>query len=154
MQITMISAVSKRKNVVNLIGIILFFAIFLSCQNKEKIYLDFKEVQMNSDADLNSVKKGDLFSIYNVKDTIYLQKLDEKLEYKAVSDLREIKFTSIDEVLSRLSKITINNLHVEENKIPELFIVRKDKRNKKFIIFKVGQTYPISNHRPRGRNEE
>lgn len=128
--------------------VLLLATLSFGCQNKDKIYLDYDEVQMNANSQLDTLKTGTSFTLHNEKDTIFLNTLDRKISTASISRWEEINFTHVDKAIEKLSKITIDNLHLEKKKeAPELFIVRKDMENKEIKFIEVGQAYLVSDHK-------
>lgn len=147
---TMINGV-KISNSINKILVIIILPLgmlFISCKNKDKMYLDYGEVQKHANLQLDNLKIGTSFALHNEKDTIYLNTLDRKISTASISDWETLNFTNIDKAIEKLSKITIDNLHLEKKKGEhELFIVVKDKKNKEIKFIEVGQTYIVSDHK-------
>lgn len=112
------------------------------------MYLDYEELQKHANLQLDNLKTGTSFTLHNEKDTIYLNTLDRKISTASISDWETLNFTNIDKAIEKLSKITIDNLHLEKKKGEhELFIVVKDKKNKEINFIEVGQTYLVSDHK-------
>jgi len=141
----------KIKNSTNKIvvfKVLTLVMLSISCKNQNEIYLDYEEVQMHANSQWDTLKTGTSFTLHNEKDTIFLNTLDRKISTASISRWEEINFTHVDKAIEKLSKITIDNLHLEKKKgAPELFIVRKVMENKEIKFIEVGQAYLVSDHK-------
>lgn len=114
------------------------------CDNKEKIYLDYDEVIFHS-YQKEIPKKNKSFTVQNVDDVIHLYRTEKEIKTRAIDYLDKIKITPLNNALTRLSKITIDNLSIEKEKgLPQIFIVKKDTVNDEIKIIEVGQAFSTS----------
>lgn len=127
------------------IFIILIGFLILGCNKGERLYLDYNEIVLRSNAPLDIIDEDHSFMIYNEKDTIYLSRMESEIKVRKLDYLEKITITPIDTAIKRLSKITFDNLNLEKEKgLPQLFIVDKDYLNNEVKIIEVGQSFVIS----------
>lgn|SRR5690606_12533759 len=128
----------------NCIFILIFGTLILGCKNKEKIYLDYNEVIFHS-YQKDIIKRNSSFTVYNEEDEIQLYRTNKEITTRTIDHLNKIKITPIDNAITRLSKTTIDNLHIEEERgLPQIFIVKKDFIKDEIKIIEVEQAFSIS----------
>lgn len=135
----------KRNHIfICFIFIVIFGTLIMGCAQKEKIYLDYDEVMSHS-FKKEMPEKNTSFRVQNADAVILLARTEKEITIRTMDYLNKIKITPIDTAINKLSKITLDNLHIEEEKgLPQIFIVKKDTLENKLKIFKVGQTFSVS----------
>ncbi len=122
--------------------LLMFIVLFLGCDAREKIYLDYNEVILNSYYQIKS-NEINFFYLYNKKDTIYLDEVET--ETREMNYLNKINITPTGVAVTKLSKNTFENTTPKMNvDLPEIFIVKKDSLKKKLKIIEVKQLIIIS----------
>lgn len=91
------------------------------------------------------MKKNSSFIVYSEEGVIHFYRTEKEERTRPINYLEKIKITPIDTAITRLSKITIDNLRIEKEKgLPKIFIVKKDILNNELRIIEIGQSFVIS----------
>lgn len=135
----------KRINIfIYYLIILITGTLLLGCNKQEKIYLDYNEVIFHS-YQKDIINRNSSFTVYNTENVIHLYRKNREITIRKIDYLNEIQITPINNAITRLSKITIDNLQNEkEIDFPQIFIVKKDTINEKIMIIEVEQSFSIS----------
>ncbi|TXD95805.1 hypothetical protein [Gillisia hiemivivida] len=115
------------------LSIVIFSILFLGCEEKEKIYLDYNEAILNSNYQIKS-NETNFFYLYNKEDTIYLEEIET--ETHEIDYINRVSITPTGAAITKLLINTFENTTPEKNvELPRIFIMKKDfKKNKLKII--------------------
>ncbi len=131
--------------------ILIFGALILGCERRQKIYLDYEEVIRHSNYH-QDIKENDIFYMYNKKDTIYLNKMETHT--RAMSYLHKINITPTGTAITNLSNFTFENTTPElKVDLPKIYIVKTDFQKNELKIIEVRKSIIISRDNEKSRND-
>tara|TARA_R100000935_G_C2829333_1_gene164118 strand:- start:1272 stop:1652 length:381 start_codon:yes stop_codon:yes gene_type:complete len=120
----------------------IFSALFFGCEEKEKIYLDYNEVILNSNYQIKS-NESKFFYLYNKEDTIYLEEIETKMH--EIDYLNKVIITPTAATVTKLSLNTFEDTTPEKNvELPRIFILETDLQEKNLKIIELEQRIIIS----------